>query len=183
MAAAFPADASVRRAANAMSSKYSGENRRLALPRGMPTMFEINGLAEKWDSFRPMTFQGFSKQCPTDSNVWFDSPRGIEPASTSLMRPGLARCPVAPHLGKTHRQRDGDGVRLCRGVLRLGPHSGFSLSISAFASAVAFSMAPFRVMGRPKALSSRERQAYLMPLVKKRPQARVQAPGPQLAPE
>jgi hypothetical protein len=40
MAAAFPADASVRRAANAMSSKYSGENRRLALPRGMPTMFD-----------------------------------------------------------------------------------------------------------------------------------------------
>ena len=66
---------------------------------------------------------------------------------------------------------------------RLGLHSGFSLSISAFASALAFSMAPFRVMGRPKALSSRERQAYLMPLVKKRPQARVQAPGPQLAPE
>ena len=108
-------------------------------------MFEINRLAEKWDSFRPMTFQGFSKQCPTDSNVWFDSPRGIEPASTSLMRPGLARCPVAPHLGKTHRQRDGDGVRLCRGVLRLGPHSGFSLSISAFASEVAFSTASFRV--------------------------------------
>jgi hypothetical protein len=44
-----------------------------ALPSGMPTMFEINRLAGKWDSFRPMIFQGFSKQCPTYSNVWFDS--------------------------------------------------------------------------------------------------------------
>jgi hypothetical protein len=37
----------------------------LALLFGMPPLFEINRLAEKWDSFCSMMFQGFSKQCPT----------------------------------------------------------------------------------------------------------------------
>src|SRR5215831_9428688 len=37
----------------------------LALLFGMQPLFEINRLAEKWDNFLPMMFQGFSKQCPT----------------------------------------------------------------------------------------------------------------------
>jgi hypothetical protein len=28
-------------------------------------VFDTNCLAKKWDSFRSMIFQGFSKQCPT----------------------------------------------------------------------------------------------------------------------
>jgi len=73
-------------------------------------------------------------------------PRQAAPNRTGLHQLGLADAPgarpVVPHPRKTHRQRDGDGVRLCRGFLRLGLHSGLSsLSISALATAVAFSMA------------------------------------------
>jgi len=77
-------------------------------------------------------------------------PRQAAPNRTGLHQLGLADAPgarpVVPHPRKTHRQRDGDGVRLCRGFLRLGLHSGLSsLSISALATAVAFSMACSRV--------------------------------------
>jgi hypothetical protein len=37
----------------------------LVLLFGMQPLFDINRLAEKWDSFRSMTFQGFSEECPT----------------------------------------------------------------------------------------------------------------------
>jgi hypothetical protein len=32
----------------------------------MPALLDTNQLAEKWDSFRSMIFQGFSEQCPTE---------------------------------------------------------------------------------------------------------------------
>ena len=37
----------------------------LAAPSGVSLLFSVKHLAEKWDSFRSMIFQGFSKQCPT----------------------------------------------------------------------------------------------------------------------
>ena len=53
----------------------------LALPRGLPLLFHINGLTEKWDSFRSMLFQGFFEQCPTGL------PRsGIKPLGSAKVR-------------------------------------------------------------------------------------------------
>jgi hypothetical protein len=35
------------------------ETRGLALPRGMPFINDVRGLAEEWDNFCSMIFQGF----------------------------------------------------------------------------------------------------------------------------
>jgi len=49
----------------------------LALPRGLPLLFHINGLTEKWDSFRSMLFQGFFEQCPTGFTSIRDQAAGL----------------------------------------------------------------------------------------------------------
>jgi hypothetical protein len=62
----------------------------------MQLVFNTNQLAEKWDSFRPMIFQGFSKQCPTDFGARsIASITGI-PMPASLVRRTVGRCLVAP---------------------------------------------------------------------------------------
>jgi hypothetical protein len=57
-------DSTVRQKSEKAKQNQS-EQKGLALPRGVPLLFESNYLAGKWDSFRSMIFQDFSEQCPT----------------------------------------------------------------------------------------------------------------------